>query len=277
MLSHHRRILILLALCSLFLAGCGGTPSNVKKHAGYLADTSVKGKAHNARVRFLVIHYTGSNDSGSLRTLSGPQVSAHYLVPSKPRVHDGMPIVRQMVPEYRRAWHAGISSWRNRNNLNDSSIGIEIVNRGPIGGGRWQGYSNQQMQAVAALARDIVRRYNIKPTNVVGHSDISPGRKTDPGPLFPWYRLHKAGVGAWPNRATVNRYRQQFTRRRPSTKAIQTQLKRYGYDVNLSGWMDQKTKKALYAFQLHFRPRSTSGQPDIDTLARLWALNAKYH
>lgn len=258
----------------MLLAGCGGS-DNIRTD-GYVADQKVKARAYNHRVRFLVIHYTGGDDRRALQVLTGPKVSTHYLIPSQPTSQAGKAVIRQMLPEHLRAWHAGLSNWGGRSNLNDSSIGIEIVNKGPLGNGQWQPYNKAQIKAVIALTRDLVKRYDIKPQNVLGHSDIAPGRKQDPGPAFPWYQLYKAGIGAWPSASAVAHYRQRFRQNKPGIKAVQAQLKRYGYHVSQSGWLDASTKRVLRAFQMHFLAKSVSGQPSIETLARLWALNDQY-
>lgn len=263
----------LAILATAQLLGCA--PSTLKQRNGYWADQSLSAQAYNHRVRFLVLHYTDSGTRRSLKTLTGPHVSVQYVVAPNPRDRGGKPIVYQLVPENERAWHAGVSSWRSRHHLNDTSIGIEIVNDGPIPGG-WAPYPAPQVKAVIALAHDIIKRYGIKPQNVVGHSDIAPGRKTDPGPAFPWYALYRAGIGAWPNPALVKSYEQQFRNNPPSIGAMQRQLHEYGYDLPITGIYDTRTKKTLSAFQMHFRPRNYSGMVDTETEAELWALNAQY-
>jgi len=266
-----------LLLCLLALGAC--TPATLKERPGYWADQSVAAKAFNHRVRFLVLHYTGGDGPRALKVLTGPSVSSHYLVATAPPAHSGEPIVRQLVPEYERAWHAGTSSWGGRHHLNDSSIGIEIVNAGPIetaNGNAWQGFRQDQIAAVSSLSKDIVTRYAIAPENVVGHADIAPGRKVDPGPAFPWEALYRQGIGAWPDATRVAAYRNQFAGAMPSLAAIQSALARYGYDVPVTGVLDQRTHAVVVSFQMHFRPARYDGVPDLDTVARLWALNDKY-
>lgn len=279
-LAGRRRALLGLVLIGLgVLAGCG-PPATLKKHRGYWADQSVQAIAHNHRIRFLVLHYTSDHDDRALRVLTGPRVSAHYLIGRQPRTRGAEPIVRQLVPERKRAWHAGVSGWAGRQHLNDSSIGIEIVNLGPIDvpgrKRRWQPYDDAQIRALVALARDIIDRYDIKPANVVGHSDISPGRKIDPGPAFPWHRLYEAGIGAWPNARRMARYRARFADQRPSVMRIQKKLAAYGYDLPLTGRLDARTRSVIRAFQMHFRSNDVNGLADADTLARLWALDDQY-
>lgn len=267
----------LAGLC-LALAACA-PPATLKQRHGYWADQSIVATAYNQRVRFLVLHYTDGDGPRALKVLTGPQVSAHYLVGRDPNDRDGAPIVRQLVPESARAWHAGVSGWAGRRQINDSSIGIEIVNAGPTAtasGRQWPLFTEQQIRAVIALASDIVARYGIFPKNIVAHSDIAPGRKIDPGPAFPWFRLYQAGIGAWPDETRVAFYRQRFFQQIPDILQVQRALAEYGYDLAPTGLLDAATRKTLTAFQMHFRPSNYSGQPDADTLARLWALNERY-
>ncbi|WP_423824097.1 N-acetylmuramoyl-L-alanine amidase [Salinisphaera sp. SPP-AMP-43] len=261
------------------LVGCGA-PATLKQRLGYWADQSVSATAYNHRVRFLVLHFTSDRPGRALRVLTGPHVSAHYLIDRDPDTRSRAPIVHQLVAEDERAWHAGVSSWAGRHHINDSSIGIEIVNLGPLSppgpNRRWQPYTEAQIQAVIALARDIVTRYDIKPANVVGHSDVAPGRKIDPGPAFPWQRLHEAGIGAWPDPQRIAFYARRFGHARPSIATVQRQLADYGYDLPVTGELDQRTRTVLRSFQMHFRPANTTGLADVGTLARLWALNERY-
>jgi N-acetylmuramoyl-L-alanine amidase len=270
------RIAILMATIAA-IAAC--TPANLKQRDGYWADQARSARAYNQRVRFVVLHYTDGDEPRALKVLTGNAVSSHYLVGDQPPERGGDPVIYQLVDEYERAWHAGTSAWAGRSHLNDSSVGVEIVNAGPVGsaaGPTWHPFKADQIAAVVALVRDLIARYDIKPVNVVGHSDIAPGRKVDPGPLFPWQRLYRDGIGAWPDAATVERYRQRFFHDMPNIAAIQSALARYGYSLPVTGELDQRTHSVLVSFQMHFRPARYDGVPDIDTAARLWALNAKY-
>lgn len=162
------------------------------------------------RVRFLVLHYTAQNFADSVKSLTGKSVSAHYLVPDPTEATyqvAGFSGVRifNLVDENERAWHAGTSQWGTRSNINDTSIGIEIVNLASGDGENitFPPFNPQQIEAVTQLAQNILQRYpDISPVNVVAHSDIAPGRKSDPGPQFPWQQLYQAGVGAWYDEAT---------------------------------------------------------------------------
>ncbi|MDF7788618.1 N-acetylmuramoyl-L-alanine amidase [Pantoea stewartii] len=277
---------IKLALTGLFcftaLAGCSKETSQRVSMKDYLLDDTHSSAAQNERIRFLVFHYTAVDDDTSLKMLSGENVSAHYLISDRVDSRTCKPIVYRLVKEKRRAWHAGVSSWNGRVNLNDSSIGIEIVNPGftenMLGQKTWYPYREQQINALTALAKEIIRRYNITPDNVLGHSDIAPLRKEDPGKLFPWKLLAGQGIGAWPDPERVQKYLAGRARNAPANiLIIQTLLRRYGYDqIPLSGILDDDTRKTISAFQMHFRPENTDGSPDAETEAIAMALNEQY-
>ncbi|MEE4412039.1 MULTISPECIES: N-acetylmuramoyl-L-alanine amidase [unclassified Serratia (in: enterobacteria)] len=247
----------------------------------YNSYRSVKG--FNRRVRFLVMHYTALDFGASIRALTGPSVSAHYLVPDpsdKTYIDAGFKDMRifNLVDENERAWHAGVSSWAGRSNLNDTAIGIENVNLATDNNGvfTFPPYNPIQIEAIKALATNILQRYpDITPVNVVGHSDISPGRKSDPGPAFPWKELYMAGIGAWFDEETKDKYVKQFFQTLPPKNDIIEKLKRYGYDTSGSG-SEAGYTQLIRAFQLHFRPCNYSGKMDAETAAVLYALVEKY-
>ncbi|QXB56563.1 N-acetylmuramoyl-L-alanine amidase [Aeromonas sp. FDAARGOS 1415] len=238
----------------------------------------------NERIAFLILHYTDEDDARSLRLLteSEHKVSAHYLIP---RDTDERPLpVYQLVPDDQRAWHAGRSRWHQYAGLNASSLGIEIVNLGydekeaalPAHLRRWQPYTEAQIAALGALARELVERYDIPHTQVLGHSDVAPERKQDPGPRFPWRELAlRYGVGAWPDEARVAALRQQGLPAWPLL-VWQQQLARYGYGIAPSGEWDAQSRAVMRAFQLHFRPAQVSGEPDAECQAILMALLERY-
>ncbi|MBJ9752571.1 N-acetylmuramoyl-L-alanine amidase [Burkholderia cepacia] len=263
-------VLCLLAACT--------SPTLVERGT-YYADTSLHARGADSRIRFLVMHYTESDEAKSLHTLTGDSVSVHYVIPPQPRIERGLPVVYQLVPESERAWHAGVSEWQGTTELNAVSIGIENVNRGPLDpqNRTWQPYPPEQVAALTRLSKDIVTRYAIPPTRVVGHSDIAPQRKIDPGPLFPWHALAQAGVGAWPDAATVAA---RLAGRDPhapvDVRELQLKLARYGYDVATDGVLDTRTRRVFAAFQMHFRPADYAGDPDAETDAIAQALLDKY-
>ncbi|AJI84209.1 N-acetylmuramoyl-L-alanine amidase [Yersinia enterocolitica] len=268
----------------LLLAGCSSShrdnPHQLIDRGEYKVDTSTPSIAQNERVRFLVLHYTATDDAESLRLLTQGDVSAHYLVKTHPESLNGKPVVLQLVPESQRAWHAGVSYWQGRNSLNDTSIGIEIVNRGfteRMLRREWYPYNESQIELIERLTKDIVERYNIEPANVVAHSDIAPLRKSDPGPLFPWKRLATQGIGAWPDDATVTKYIAERNKHdMASVSIIQQTLARYGYQIPQNGELDDETRQVIKAFQMHFRAQDFSGIPDVETEAIALALVEKY-
>jgi len=199
-------------------------------------------------VSIVVLHYTGMEDAASaIARLRDPEarVSCHYLI-----AEDGQ--VLRMVPEEKRAWHAGQSYWRGLQGLNAASIGIEIVNPGHEFG--YRPFTEDQMEALLPLLSGIVERYRIPPANVVGHSDVAPDRKDDPGELFDWQGLAANGVGLWPAEDGMAG----------------------GDPLRLLGAIGYRTDLPLpvllRAFQRHWRPERVDGIADADTLARLAAV-----
>lgn len=238
----------------------------------------------NRRVRFLIFHYTAQNFEESINSLTGPHVSAHYLIPDetdKGYISAGFNDMRifNLVDESERAWHAGISHWAGRNNLNDSSIGIEIVNlaKEDKQGVVFTPFSQKQIEAVKQLSLNILQRYpDISPPHILGHSDIAVGRKSDPGAMFPWQTLYQAGIGAWYDNDIKSYYLKQFKHTGlPDKQFILEKLQRYGYDTYLAN--DKiRFNQLIRAFQLHFRPQNYSGVVDSETIAILYALVDKY-
>ncbi|MBB5371926.1 N-acetylmuramoyl-L-alanine amidase [Acidocella aromatica] len=203
----------------------------------------------DAAVEFLVLHYTGMPTAQSaIDLLRSPEakVSSHYVVDE-----DGT--VYCLVPEEKRAWHAGISYWRGQRLLNGASVGIEIVNPGHEWGYRL--FPDAQMDAVLELCLGILSRHPIPARNVVAHSDIAPNRKQDPGELFDWKRLAEAGIGMWTDEFGV-----------PGD--LPADLAAIGYDVSLP------ERDVITAFQRHFLPQNLSGVADAPTSARAAALRA---
>ncbi len=218
-----------------------------------------RGDPPNMRaINMLVLHYTGMQSAAAaLDRLCDPaaRVSAHYLVEE-----DGA--LWRLVPEARRAFHAGVSCWQGEQDLNFVSIGIEIVNPGHEWG--YRPFPEPQMAAVEALCRDILSRHRIPPFRIVGHSDIAPDRKSDPGELFDWPRLAQAGIGLWPPPAAgLSRRRGRGVGVVQHAAAL-ADLARIGYCV--SGAAEQV---ALAAFQRRFRPERWDGLLDAETCARL--------
>ncbi|RMN16568.1 hypothetical protein ALQ63_00799 [Serratia plymuthica] len=184
-----------------------------------------------------------------------------------------------LVDEDERAWHAGVSKWGSRNNLNDTAIGIEIVNLASGEGEdiTFPPFNPQQIAAVTQLAQNILQRYpDITPINVVAHSDIAPGRKSDPGPQFPWHQLHQAGVGAWYDDAVKQRHQREYhCQGIPAQRELLALFAKYGYDTS-AATDAEGYRQLVRAFQLHFRPQQYGGVMDVETAAILRALVDKY-
>lgn len=262
----------------LFLTGCAGQQGIVDKGA-YQLDQRHSAQASYPRIKMLVIHYTADNFHGSLKTLTGPEVSAHYLIPAQPPQLAGKPVIWQLVPEQQLAWHAGASFWRGSTRINDISIGIELENIGFTqheGQKQFYPFDPAQIAVLEQLLPEIIERYQIAPQNVVAHSDIAPQRKVDPGPLFPWQQLAQRGIGAWPAAERVAFY---LNGRAPYEAVDQANvldlLVRYGYQVEPS-MTPQQQRRVIAAFQMHFRPQNYSGQADAETQAIVEALLEKY-
>jgi len=283
-------LLALLATCTAILTGCATQGKNT---------VMVESENQDTRVRIIVIHHTSEDFQGSLDILtkdSGRPVSSHYLVPEPgdPSYKDKKLKVYQLVPEEGRAWHAGTSYWAGKTALNDMSVGIEIVNQtycrnaeqpAPAGeAGQpparicfYPDFPESQMDMVIDLLKGITARHpEVKPTDIVGHSDIAPQRKIDPGPRFPWQRLYRLGFGAWYDDDTVFRYWEQFRQSLPPVLTLQTALHEYGYAIELSGENDEQSQNVLRAFQMHFRPWLVNSEFDAETVAILYALLEKY-
>lgn len=234
-----------------------------------IASPNLSDRRGDAVVDILLLHYTGmASLERACDWLCDPrsEVSSHYLV-----ARDGT--VTRLVPEDKRAWHAGISYWAGARDVNSRSIGIEIENPGHDGG--YPDFPDAQMEAVIALSADILSRHSIAPERVLAHSDVAPERKLDPGEKFDWRRLHEAGIGHWVPPAPVEPGEVLRTSDQgPAVRTLQKKLAAYGYGLDLSGWYDERTGAVVRAFQRHFRPERVDGVADrstLDTLDRLLA------
>src|SRR6266705_3396179 len=215
----------------------------------------------------IVLHYTGMPDvEGAIAQLctAGTDVSAHYIV-----LEDGR--IVQLVPEAKRAWHAGASSWAGEEDINSCSIGIEIINRGHDWG--YPDFPLRQIAAVIALCRGIMLRRNVAPHRVLAHSDVAPARKKDPGEKFPWHSLANSGVGHWVQPAPIVRGETlRLGSAGNDVRDLQQALARYGYGVPVNGKYDTATMEVVTAFQRHFRPGRVDGIVDHSTLTTLRSL-----
>ena len=257
-----------LATAALLLGGCA---------TGLKIDSTYTAKSQDSRVQFLIIHFTAENFERSLQVLTQGPVSSHYLVTE--RQGDTPAKIYQLVDENRRAFHAGVSSWKGATMLNASSIGIEIVNRGgrrgPNGVGlKFQDFDPEQIDRVVELVKQIVARHEIKPDRILGHSDIAPTRKNDPGPKFPWKRLADEGLIPWPDANAVAARMSAYELALPDVTWFQEKLVKHGFTLPATGEQDKLTTAVISAFQQKYRPARFDGLPDAETAAILDVLTS---
>jgi len=235
--------------------------------------------SQNFRVRYLILHYTVADFDRSIKILKTKN-SAHYLISD--RDNDSIEL---LVSEENRAWHAGISNWGEDKGLNDTSIGIEIVNNGFKQDGKkmlFYDFPDFQIKKIGELCKDIVNRYKISPTNILAHADIAPGRKQDPGPKFPWKKLYTDyNIGMWYNEEDKTNFEAVYpidsiVNSTTFIQNTQKDFKKLGYLIEVSGIWDSQTLKVIQTFQFHFRPQDYEGILDKETWAILQALNKKY-
>ena len=227
----------------------------------------------------LVLHYTGmATGEDALERMCDPkaEVSAHYMV-----WEDGR--ITQLVEEDKRAWHAGVASWQGQQDLNSRSIGIEIVNgghdfRAPDGG--LPPYPRPQIHAVLDLVHDILGRHAIPATRILGHSDIAPLRKQDPGEHFPWERLARAGISLWPDfDGTTKEVIGKGLERGASGSSVwrlQTMLSEIGYGFDVTDIYGETCENVVTAFQRRWLPEQVTGQADLTTLRRIGVIHALF-
>ncbi|MBQ1542889.1 MAG: N-acetylmuramoyl-L-alanine amidase [Caulobacteraceae bacterium] len=219
--------------------------------------------ARKAPPDMIVLHYTGMRGGeAALARLRDPaaKVSAHYLVEEDGRVFS-------LVAEERRAWHAGKSFWRGEKDINSVSIGVEIVNPGHEFG--YRPFPDAQIAAVIELLGEVRGRWDVADARILGHSDVAPGRKQDPGELFPWKRLAEAGHGLWVEPPASPGAPLSLGDEGTGVFALQAGLTRLGYDSAPSGRFDEGTATIVEAFQRHWRPARVDGVADGETRARL--------
>ena len=284
-----------LTVClTLPLIGCVTTPKpQVANPESYVVDSGTyQATGKSQRIKTIVLHYTVSDNTRSIQLLTKGKVSAHYLI-----MKDNDDKIYNLVPESERAWHAGDGGFAGRTILNDTSIGIEIVNTGIQKQYRsalkkdadgtqnldyhpyehFVAFDDLQIKKVAQLVKDIATRYDISPKNIIGHADLAPSRKIDPGAKFPWQRLYREyGIGAWYEEADKRYFTEEVKFTTPTIPEVKQAFRDYGYQINDSDEWDKPSRDVIYAFQLHFRPLKPTGQMDIETYAILKALNKKY-
>ena len=213
-------------------------------------------KRDKSKIKYLIFHYTGMrNDRSAIKKLisSNSNVSCHYYITKSGKVI-------QMVPDLYIAWHAGTSSWGKHISLNKYSIGIEISNPGHENGYRKFNYN--QIHALINISKKIIKKYNINKKNILGHSDIAPLRKKDPGEKFPWKFLHKNKIGIWHN---LNSKRIKNLRGDTSELSLDNFinfLKRIGYRIEYTN--SRKLKRLIQMFQMRFRPELINGKCDLE-------------
>lgn len=214
----------------------------------------------------IILHYTGMADGpAALARLTDPaaKVSAHYLVEEDGRVF-------ALVPEARRAWHAGVSHWRGERDINGRSVGIEVVNPGHECG--YRPFPKAQIKSVIELVADIRSRWTIPDALILGHSDVAPVRKSDPGELFPWRELAKAGHGLWVEAPAAPGPSLSEGDEGLGVMVLRSGFLRLGYDCPRAGPFDAHLAAIVTAFQRHWRPERVDGVADGETRAMLMAL-----
>ena len=224
-------------------------------------------RATGSEIKIILLHYTGMSEAQKACDWlcnEESEVSAHYLI-------DESGGIVQMVDEAARAWHAGLSSWHDDEDINSASIGIEIQNVGHSMG--YPDFPEVQMSSVVALCKDLAKRHSIVGRNFLAHSDVAPGRKIDPGEKFDWAYLHAQGVGHWVDPEPIK----GGTFLQPgdigdTVMALQAMLKLYGYGIDVNGSFDVRTKVVVEAFQRHFRTALVDGIADQSTVATLHRL-----
>ena len=220
-------------------------------------------RPEGAKPEMIIIHYTSMKSTeDALNRLSDPasKVSCHYLIDEKGNIH-------QMVDEEKRAWHAGVSSWQGKDDINSRSIGIEISNRQELP------YTREQLFFLALLCKDIMHRHHIPPENIQGHADIAPDRKQDPGAHFPWEKMARHGIGVWPQPTLRDKFNAAAAARKP--QKLKTLFKKAGYPVQPS------LEELILAFQRHYEPeafktKNAAGKPTASTVFKLRALINKH-
>jgi len=258
--TFFRRLAALMALS--FLSSCTNSPS---------IDRSLGTRDQSARVKYLVLHYTVTDTATSLKVFTGQtgtRASIHYLLTDGPH-----PKIYGLVDEQRNAWHAGLDAgWKGDRSLNNTSIGIEIVNPGWVEGPhgkQWFAYPAAQMDLLLPLIADIVKRNGIAPENVLAHSDIAPQRKQDPGALFPWKRLADAGLVAWPDTVAARDNARRFAGHVPDAAWFQHKLATIGYVVPQDGVWSEASHNVLVAYQTKYRPSKIDGEMDAESAGLL--------
>ncbi len=238
--------------------------------------------ARNRAIDTIILHYTGmESGQAALDRLCDPgaKVSAHYMIWETGEI-------TQLVDERHRAWHAGLGSWQGDSDLNTCSIGIEIINGGhnfPLETGELPPYPDLQIKAVIALCQSILTRHSIAASRIIGHSDMAPARKEDPGEHFPWAQLAKAGIGLWPDESAALVSENEAAelpddalsigQSHSMIRPLKSRLRTIGYALADGGVYDKELAAVLLAFQRHWAPEYLTGYPCRESLKRIEALS----
>jgi N-acetylmuramoyl-L-alanine amidase len=256
------------------LPACGTLDPRLATTAGGVPiDIRHTARGQDSRVLFLILHYTVADLPLSIKILTEQEVSAHYLLSD-----ETPPRIFRLVDETRRAWHSGPSGWKGHRLLNANSIGIEIVHPGfRLGADKqrvYQPFPKAQIDALIPLVKDIVARHQIRPERILGHGEVTPQFKQDPGPTFPWARLAAEGiVPPLPDAARVAARRAEYERNGvPDVAWFQKTLTEHGYVVDATGRLDEQTKNVLANFQMRYRPADYAAVADAESAALLWVL-----
>lgn len=210
-------------------------------------------RAQGIALDMIVLHYTDMrNAEEALERLCDAQakVSAHFLISKEGELY-------QLVDPDHRAWHAGVSSWEGQGDINSRSIGVELDNLGHTFGP--EPFSTVQMTTLLALLEELIQTYGIQPHRIVGHSDVAPGRKKDPGELFPWHVLAEKGFGLWPQEKETSQHISLVPKM--SIQEMQQALCHIGYECPETGVWDEESQAVCLAFQRHFTPQDLTGHP----------------
>ena len=227
------------------------------RELSYLSPNFDKENRNKKSIKIIVIHYTGMrSQEEAINRLCNPKskVSSHFLISENGKVY-------KLVDENKAAWHAGISCWGRFKNLNKNSIGIELVNKGHQFG--YTNFKRKQINTLIRICKKLIKKYKIKNNNIIGHSDISPSRKIDPGEKFPWKKLSISKIGSWHNfnQNLLKKSRRVKVSKNEKIKFIKN-LKKIGYCFN----GEKNYKNTVKAFQRHFRKELVDGVEDEECL-----------
>ncbi len=265
---------MLLLAAALLLSACSSIPTTTP--GGVPIDATHTAKGQDSRVMFLVLHYTVADFPLSMKVLTQDEVSAHYLLSD-----ESPPKIYRLVDEERRAWHSGASGWKANQRLNASSIGIEIVHPGfKLGPDKeriYQPFPQAQIDALIPLVKDIVARHQILPERILGHGEVTPSYKEDPGPTFPWKLFAELGITPpWPNAERVAAERTRFEALLPDAAWFQAALSKHGYTIERTGQWDKQSERVMMNFQMRYRPTDYRGQMDAESAAILQVLTTPF-